>query len=292
MNNNQTRPLVTRLAKGVLLSCLGITLTAPALSQASPSALPIAAQMYTLRDFGSLEEQFAAVERAGIEAVELVGDHGIAANEMSALLAQYDLDVVSSHVPINALRDDMDEIIAFNKAIDNDTLVIPYLAEEARPDKAEGWQELGQEIGEMADRLAEEELRLAYHNHDFEMQTYDGRTALEILLEAAGPEVLGEVDLAWVARGGLDPADYLSRFEGRLFAVHAKDNAPAGTAEDERGFAILGQGVLDWQAILPAAERAGAEWYIIEHDQPRDAQAVMTEGHRFLNEELAALHRQ
>lgn len=286
MNNNAIRPYGAPVSRGVLLACLGLALAAPALAQAAP---PVAAQMYTLRDFGSLEEQFAAVERAGIEAVELVGDHGIAAEEMNALLTRYDLEVVSSHVAIDDLRDEIDEVIAFNQAVGNDTLVIPYLVEEARPDDAQGWQALGEEIGTLADRLAEDDLRLAYHNHDFEMQSYDGRTALELLLEAAGPEVLGEVDLAWVARGGLDPADYLSRFEGRLFAVHAKDNAPAGTAEDERGFAIAGQGVLDWGAILPAAEAAGAEWYIIEHDQPRDAQAVVTEGHRFLSEALSAL---
>lgn len=246
--------------------------------------------MYTLRDFGTLEEQFAAVEEADIEAVELVGNQGIKAAEMNALLTQYDLEVSSSHVAIDALRDNIGAVIAFNKSIDNDTLIIPYLSEEERPDDAKGWQELGEEIGGLADRLAEDDLRLAYHNHDFEMQAYDGKTALEILLDAAGPEVLGEVDLAWVARGGLNPADYLSRFEGRLFAVHAKDNAPAGTAQDERGFAILGQGVLDWQTILPAAQSAGAEYYIIEHDQPRDAQAVMTEGHRFLSEALGTLH--
>lgn len=285
MNNNLIHSLSTCLRRGALIACLGAALASPTLAQAEPS---VAAQMYTLRDFGSLEEQFAAVERAGIEAVELVGDQGVDADEMSALLERYSLKVSSSHVSLDDLRNNLEQVIDFHRAIDNDTLVIPYLAEEARPDSAEGWRTLGEEIGKIADQLGEAQLRLAYHNHDFEMQTHNGRTAMEILLEAAGPKVLSEVDLAWVARGGLDPADYLSRFEGRLFAVHAKDNAPAGTAQDEQGFAIVGQGVLDWEAILPAAEAAGAEYYIIEHDQPKNAQAVLTEGNRFLGEALSA----
>ncbi|MFG6176963.1 sugar phosphate isomerase/epimerase family protein [Halomonas sp. THAF12] len=290
MNNNTTRPLAA-FRRRALIACLGAALATPGLAYAQAqdqAASPVAAQMYTLRDFGSLEEQFAAVERAGIESVELVGDQGIEADEMNALLARHDLEVVSSHVPIEDLRHDLGDVVAYHRAIGNDTLVIPYLAEDARPDSAEGWQALGEEIGGLANRLAEDDMRLAYHNHDFEMQTFDGRTALEILMEAAGPEVLGEVDLAWVARGGQDPADYLEHFDGRLFAVHAKDNAPAGTAEDQRGFAIVGQGVLDWDEILPAAREAGVEVYVIEHDQPKDAQAVLTEGNRFLSEVLLA----
>lgn len=295
MDNNTTRPLAA-FRRRTLLACLGTALVAPGLAHAQdqdsaqPSAAsPVAAQMYTLRDVGSLEAQFAAVERAGIASVELVGDQGVEADELNALLAEHDLSVGSSHVPLDDLRDDLDDVVAFHRAIGNDTLVIPYLAEDARPDSADGWRALGEEIGGLAARLAEDDLRLAYHNHDFEMQTFDGRTALELLMEAAGPEVLGEVDLAWVARGGQDPADYLERFDDRLFAVHAKDNAPAGTAEDQRGFAIVGQGVLDWDAILPAAREAGVEVYVIEHDQPRDAQAVLTEGHRFLGEALSTL---
>src|SRR5690606_26350236 len=99
---------------------------------------------------------------------------------------------------------------------------------------------------------------------------FDSQTGLELLLEASGPALAVELDLAWVARAGHDPAAFLGRFPGRVFAVHAKDNAPDGQAQDEQGFAAVGQGVLDWKAILPAAADAGVQWYIIEHDLPLD----------------------
>nr|WP_300309449.1 sugar phosphate isomerase/epimerase [Halomonas sp.] len=277
------------LLKGVLLSGMSVLCASPAGAQDSgqeEAALPIAVQMYTLRHLGSLDEQFAAVEQAGVEAVELVGDQDVSAEEMTTLLDKHGLEVISSHVQLDKLRSDLDEVVAFHKAIGNDTIVIPYLEEEARPTDKAGWQALGEEIGELADDLAQQDLHLAYHNHDFEMQSYDGETALEILLDAAGPEVMAEVDVAWVARAGLDPADYLANFEDRLFAIHAKDNAPEGTAEDEKGFAALDQGVLDWAAILPAAEAEGNPWYIIEHDQPADAQAVIEQGASFLKSTL------
>ncbi|WP_197038247.1 sugar phosphate isomerase/epimerase family protein [Billgrantia saliphila] len=259
------------------------------LAQENATEFPIAAQMYTLRDFGELEEQLAAVRRSGIQAIETVGTQDVTAEELDALLEANELEVVSSHVPLDDLRHRLDETVAFNRAVGNDTLTLPYLDEQARPTDAEGWQALGRELGDIASRLRDEDFRLAYHNHDFEMEVFEDKTALEHMLDAAGPELLVELDVAWVARGGLDPAEYVTRLDDRLFAVHAKDNAPQGTAEEEAGFATLGQGVLEWDTLLPAIDRAGVEWYIIEHDMPLDAEAVIAEGHDFLRDELSSL---
>jgi sugar phosphate isomerase/epimerase len=33
-------------------------------------------------------------------------------------------------------------------------------------------------------------------------------------------------------------------------------------------FAEVGEGNLEWEAILEAARRAGVRWYIVEQDQP------------------------
>ena len=32
-------------------------------------------------------------------------------------------------------------------------------------------------------------MRLGYHNHEFELVDFDGRTGLELLFEAAGPDL-------------------------------------------------------------------------------------------------------
>ncbi|CAM3230711.1 sugar phosphate isomerase/epimerase [Paracoccus nototheniae] len=253
---------------------------------ARTAELPIAVQMYTLRDHGTLDEQLAAVQAAGITAVETVGMQDSSAEDLSALMTEYGVEAISTHAQLDDLRADLQAVIDFNKAIGNAVITVPYLAEEARPTDAAGWTALGEELAGLSDALQAEGMTLAYHNHDFEMAEFDGRTALEIMMEAAGDDVLAELDLAWVARGGLDPVEYLDRFDGRVFAIHAKDNAPEGEAEDERGFKALGEGVLDWAAILPAAEEVGTQWYIIEHDQPLDAAEVVMTGATFLTENL------
>lgn len=250
--------------------------------------LPIAVQMYTLRNAGSLDQQLKIVHDAGVGAVETVGTQNVSAAELKQLLDRYSIKAISSHVQLADLRGDLDGVVAFNRAIGNTTLVVPYLAEKDRPTDAAGWTALGQELGRIAAQVKAQGMQLAYHNHDFELVDFNGKTGLELLFAAAGPDLQTELDLAWVARAGHDPVVMLGRFRGHLFAVHAKDNAPKGQAEDEGGFAAVGQGVLDWNAILPAAAAAGVQWYIVEHDQPHDPAKVITTGADYLRHHFTA----
>ena len=254
--------------------------------EAASTQKPIAVQMYTLRDAGSLEQQLKIVHDAGVHAVETVGTQNTSATELNQLLDRYSIKAISSHVPLAELRGNLDGVVAFNRSIGNTTLVVPYLDAKDRPTDAAGWTALGQELGRLAKQVRGKDMRLAYHNHDFELVDFDGRTGLELLFAAAGPDLQTELDLAWVARAGLDPAVMLAKLRGHVFAVHAKDNAPKGQAQDEGGFAAVGQGVLDWNAILPAAAAAGVHWYIIEHDQPRDPAKVIQTGADYLREHL------
>lgn len=262
-----------------------VALPAFARDAAGPQT-PIAVQMYTLRDAGSLDQQLKIVHDAGVGAVETVGTQNVSPVELKQLLDKYAIKAVSSHVQLAELRKDLDGVVAFNRSIGNTMLVVPYLDEKERPTDAAGWTALGQELGRIATRAQASGMRLAYHNHDFELVDFDGRTGLELLFAAAGPDLQTELDLAWVARAGYDPAMMLGKFRGRLFAVHAKDNAPKGQAEDQGGFAAVGQGVLDWNAILPAAADAGVQWYIVEHDHPRDPAKVIQASADYLRAHL------
>lgn len=252
---------------------------------------PVAVQMYTLRHVASLDEQLKIVHDAGVRAVETVGTQNTSAAVLKQLLDKYSIKVISSHVQLADLRADLDRVLTFNQAIGNTVLVVPYLDEKERPTDAAGWTALGAELSGISKQVQAKGMTLAYHNHDFELVDFAGKTGLDLLFEAAGPELKTELDLAWVARAGLDPVATLGKFRGRLFAVHAKDNAPKGEARDEGGFAALGQGVLDWASILPAAQDAGVQWYIIEHDQPRDPAAVIKAGAVYLDKHLPAATR-
>lgn len=251
----------------------------------------IAVQLYTLRHF---QEPFEAllehVAAAGYQGVETVGTQGLSAKEVKAALNANGLTVVSGHVPLSELETNLEQTAAFHQEIGNDTLIVPHLSSDLYDDTAESWQKLGQQLGEIGARLKDLNLRLAYHNHAFEMPEIDGKRAIDWLLESAGTEQLAfEPDLAWMVRGGVDPLELLGRYQGRCKRVHIKDIAPQGENTDEDGWADVGFGTLDWDTLLPAAARAGAEAFIVEHDKPKDPLVTIRRSAGFLKPALARL---
>lgn len=285
-----------RLAAAALLFCgavgaqeTGGQTGGAASGGAAGADLPVAVQMYTLRDYGTTEEQFQFAADSGFRYVETVGTHDLSADEMNALLEETGLQVVSTHVDLGTLRSDLQGVISFNEAVGNRNVVMPYLSEDDRPTSARGWAELGTELGEIGAQLQEAGMQLAYHNHDFEMEEVDGALVIDHLLNAADPaNLMWQADVAWIDRGGQDPAELLSAHAGRVVSVHAKDNYPEGEGEDEGGFATVGGGRLDWGAVLPAAAEAGVQYYIVEHDSPTDY-GTIADSYRFLAAELPSV---
>lgn len=248
----------------------------------------IALQMYTLRSVNTLDEQFSMAHDAGFQAVELVGTHDVSASEMKGLLGKYQLKAIAAHVQFGELKSNMTEVVAFNKTIGNRMIIVPWLNVEDRPNSAEGWQRFGEEMNDLGRELKKQGMQLAYHNHNFEMKKYRGKTALEIMLDAAGPEnLMLEMDVAWVSRGGQDPVRLLRHYKGRIYSIHAKDNTSIGIRDDEMNFAPPGEGILAWEEILPAAAKAGTRWFVAEHDLPKDPQAIISAAYQSLYEKLS-----
>ena len=250
--------------------------------------LPIAVQLYSLRNvdmpFDDLLGEVAAIGYTGLETV---GNHKLSADEMQALLDKHNLKIISTHVAFSAMEDDLDSIIAFNQAVGNTTLVVPFLAPDDRAKDAAGWTAVGQRLDALGQRCKAAGMRLQYHNHAFEMEVIDGKRAIDWLMAGASPENVGfEIDLAWVVRGGQDAVAILQQYAGRCPRVHCKDLAPEGENEDQMGFADVGHGVIDWPAVLPAAKAAGAEWYIVEHDLPKEPFNSIRRSFEFLKSQL------
>jgi len=66
------------------------------------------------------------------------------------------------------------------------------------------------------------------------------------------------------------PDAWIKAEADRLIAVHIKDIAPAGTMEDEDGWADIGEGTLDWAALMASLRDTAARLFIMEHDNPSD----------------------
>ncbi|MFD1910176.1 sugar phosphate isomerase/epimerase family protein [Paenibacillus rhizoplanae] len=60
--------------------------------------------------------------------------------------------------------------------------------------------------------------------------------------------------------GGARPADYVSRYAGRVPLVHIKD---FGANQEETD---LGKGEVDFQSVFEIAEQSGILYYIVEQE--------------------------
>jgi sugar phosphate isomerase/epimerase len=73
-----------------------------------------------------------------------------------------------------------------------------------------------------------------------------------------------EIDVYWIQAGGGDPAAWIRKCAGREPLLHLKDMA-VGPGREQR-MAEIGEGNMNWSAILQAAEESGVEWYLVEQD--------------------------
>ena len=240
-------------------------------------------QLYSLRKFGDLAPQLRLARSAGFRQVELLGCHLEDPEETRHLLEEHQLTAPSAHIPLDALRHDLQGTIRAARAIGIRRLYMPALPAHERQGDAGHWHHVGRELGDMAARIADEGIRLGYHNHHWELEPMaDGRPALAHFFEAAGPKLAWEVDIAWLARGGADPNGWLLKERARIDAAHVKDIAPTGQKQDEGGWTDVGAGILDWRALWRACLDAGATLMIVEHDDPKHPAAFVQASFNFL----------
>lgn len=225
---------------------------------------PIAVQMYTLRNEVAADYAgtLGAVAQLGYRAVELVTLGAFSAANLRAELDTQGLQVAGMHVGLDRLEHDLDAALADVRTLGARYVVCPWLP-PARRESAESYHALAQLLNRVGRSCHDQGLQLCYHNHDFEFQRFGDTTGLAILFDETDPQLLqAELDVYWAAFAGTDPVALLQRMTGRVPLVHLKDMA----ADAVRGFAEVGHGVLDFPAILAAADQAGAEWYIVEQD--------------------------
>ena len=229
--------------------------------------LPIALPLYTVRGprAQDTDAALAQIARIGYQYVELAGLHDKTPEQFKQLLDKHGLTAIASHEGIDGLLGDLPAVIHRARVFGYDFVICPYLDETQR----NNYVALAGQLAEVAGKLAGVGLTLCYHNHDFEWQVAeDGRRGIDILFDTPGgagagnPPLGSELDVYWVAKAGDNPIDWMRKLTGRLPLLHLKDMADT----PDKGFAEVGTGVIDFDAILNAAEACGVKYLIVEQD--------------------------
>jgi len=230
--------------------------------------LPIALQLYSVRD--QLKDDFRGVvhkvAEMGYDGIQFAGYGGLSAQEMRSLLQETGLEPVATHTGLETLENRLDADIDYNLEIGNKWIICPSLPESRRQDAA-GWREIAATLNRIGEQCRQRGVLLGYHNHSFEFPLIPdgvGDRGIDILLGQTEAElVFWEPDVYWIHKGGSDPAMMIRQFSGRVPITHLKD-----VTRDERAtFAEVGEGGLDWPAILQASQEADVEWHCVEQDR-------------------------
>ena len=144
--------------------------------------------------------------------------------------------------------------VEFAAAVGFDYVVIsgnPNETVSSMKKSAETYREIGAHCREAG-------LRMAYHNHNWELKE-DG-AIIDVLMNAtSAEEVLWVLDTAWANIAGMDLPVLFDRYGDRFAYLHVKD------AEGET-FCELGTGNLDFDETLHLADRFGIDWLVVEQD--------------------------
>jgi sugar phosphate isomerase/epimerase len=227
----------------------------------------IAAQLYTVRDQIKDPSRVGGVlgrlREIGYTAVEVAGLGPITAERFGQELALAELTACATHASLERLTGDLSAVAAECREWGCQYVVVPGLPNEYR--SGAGLKRFAREADALARDLQPFGLKLAYHNHSFELERWDGQTGLEALFDAAPAQtLLAELDTYWLQYGGANPVEWILRLKNRVPLVHLKDMAVVG---GKTVMAEVGEGNLDWARILHACRTAGTEWLVVEQDE-------------------------
>jgi sugar phosphate isomerase/epimerase len=227
-------------------------------------------QLYSARTLEPLDAQFELLGGLGYKHVEPYGGLFNDVQKLKDELERHGMSAPSAHVGLDRLRADPLATVRLCRELGIATIYAPSPPPGERDGGEAEWTALGRELDRIGKTVIAEGLKFGWHNHHWEFaRAADGRRFIDIVLEQA-PDLLWQADLAWIVRGGADPAAELKRYAGRIEAVHVKDIAPAGQCVDEDGWADPGHGVLDWPALVPLLREIGVTQFVAEHDKPND----------------------
>jgi sugar phosphate isomerase/epimerase len=277
-----------------MISKLSLLLLLPVLASSASGGLnqsagtgasfkgPIGLQLYSLR------EQFAKdvpttldqVRNFGIQYVELAGTYNLAPEKFKEQLKAKGLQPISGHFPFERLRDDVEGVARDARALGLQYVGCAWIPHQGTFDE-KAMREAIAVFNRAGEALSKQGLKFFYHTHGYEFQPHGKGTLFDLMMAETRPEfVRYQMDVFWIVHPGQDPVKLLEKYGSRFELMHVKDmrkGTPTGLLtgqSDVKNDVTVGTGMMNWPAILKAAQKAGVKWYFIEDESPTSVEQI------------------
>lgn len=231
---------------------------------------------------------------------------GTPAKDIKALLEDTGAKIVSGHI-FPMTTECMARVLEYHTQIGTQYLAMPASFFTGRDDALR----LADNLNQVGEQCAKAGVKLLYHNHFHEFQTFGGERVLDLLMANTNPALVGlELDTYWALRGAADPIAVLKQYGKRVRLIHQKDMPASAQAKadlltpaqqsgatidmayfmsimDMTAFTEIGTGIMDIQAIIDTANAACQSDYIIleqdatQHDEMESIRISMASFKQF-----------
>ncbi len=250
----------------------------------------IGIQTYTLREIFKLDPlaTLKMIKAAGYDYVELNNRNfaDLPPAELRAMIDDLGLYAPSTHISLDMIQGDLSGLIETCKTLGVKYAVVPYIDDNQRG--YDDWKSHAAAMNRAGKILKDNNIHLAYHNHQFEFEDLGGgTTAMDVLFGDCLPENLDfQLDIFWTALADVDIEALLRAHPGRFKLCHVKDMngkldqyRHASYEEISANLMVnVGEGVIPFERYFSLNNISGMEYFIAEHDNPRKpfAQAIKT----------------
>jgi len=274
------------------IAAAGSLLSADALAN-NYNKKTIGLQLYSLRDElpgGGIESVIKKIAAAGYNSVEFYGYNTKdayfkkSATEIASILKANKMTSPSGHYDLKLFNNDTQQVIDAALTVGHKYIVIPWLPEELRS-TLDGYKALAEKINNIALQCKQNNIKLAYHNHDFEFKKMEGDVCgYDIFLKETDTALVSfELDLFWVVTAGHNPIEIFKQNPGRFTMWHVKDMDKANPKMQTE----VGSGSIDFKPIFAQAKLSGLEYFYVEQENlPVPADANIKKSYQFIKKNL------
>ncbi len=233
-------------------------------------------QLWSIRDSFTNEadtrEAFKKMAAMGYTQAQTAGTYDYISPERFAELAhEFGIDLFSTHYDYKRICEDIEGTVAYHKAIGAKYIGVGGYDMKTKEDVVE----FINKYNELAKIYAKHGFKLTYHNHSFEFTRIDGeKTIYDYLMEGFDSENISFcLDSFWAQYAGVNVCGLIERLSGRVDILHLKDMTAWVPFELKDGGVLyaprmieVGEGNMDFSAIIKAAEAAGTKYFIVEDE--------------------------
>ncbi len=235
-------------------------------------------QLYSLRDVIKSDPKgvMKKVAEFGYQEVETFDyDNGklfgLTLKEFADYTKSLGISITSGHYKLGKTKTEIkgtllkewERAVADAKEIGQKYMVLAFLEPDEHK-SLDDYKMVCEAVNKGAEMCKKYDIRMSYHNHEFEFEEFEGQVAYDFMLKELDPKLVSiELDLYWITRANHDPLDYFAKYPGRFEQWHVKDMDKT----DMKKQVDVGTGRIDFKSIFAKASQAGMKHFYIEQEQ-------------------------